>query len=307
MEFQEFAQSQSEIPSVDEVLDHTLKQMSTFMTDVGEKKAKGFISDTLAEISRMDTVAKNRFSHIPKTQEEAAKIRAIIAISGPGTYQRRKKEDKYKEYKWAENMDHNRLEYTGFLIRKLTEAKTGQRLVNDPDLFYDYIEKFAPELFYTGNAEETTDVLQSLQLDRIHMPHSKVHILGKSIQNTVDQVEQLALPQGFDLKPGEQIGFVLHSPQAVRLMRNMGAIADKNRVAQERGRVLPFPSFPFTEEGGQVRIFPLPIPSFIPDPNNPSIRVKAKEYVANEVRGLVYYTFYASPPLARETSFPYQT
>lgn len=317
---QDILNIRSELPSTNDVLVEALRQRADLFTRVGEERSRRFISQALEEIGQLELVARDRSALAPRTPQEASQVKAIIVLSAAGTYLKPVKDDRYKDFGWARGMDHERLNLAGYMMRKITEMKTGRKLTNDPELFREYTEKYGPDLLYSGRPDEIEDVLKSLQASYIHlpqkdrrqllsalelpnvyMPPERVHILKGEIDNTVHQIQQLYVPEEIGITSEDTVGLVVHTPQAVRVLRNIQSVVDANKQAYENGQQAPFPNFPFRKGGPRLKIYPLAIP------RDPDTHIKTKQYPTLEICGMIYYTFYSSPPLTAETSYPHQT
>lgn len=293
--------AESILPPMDIILTEALRQKPDFFGRVGTEKAIDFVYTVRRQMVEMQTKAHFRNEELPKTAAEANKIKAIIVISAPGTYSKSNKEDRYKHWPWSEWMDHRRIEYAAYLIRKITEMKTGESLTNNPSKFMEVISKEGPYLLYSGRPDEQDAITEALKDPKIHMPAEKVILIGgKIIDNTIDQAQRLYVPGNINLKPNDHLGFVLHSPQAVRFAYNIQAVVENNIDAIKQGIPEPFPSLPFRKGGPCLRMFPLPIPT------NPITRQPSAQYPTFEICGLINYAFYAHPRTASETPFPYQ-
>ncbi len=317
------------LPSREEITKEALRQKPDLYERIGQTNAVKFISNALQEIRELETAAQHRKFSLPTTPEEAGSIKAIMVIAAPGTYLVPRKIDRYRLWPWTEWMDHRRLEYGAYLVRKITEIKTGKKLTNNPSAFRETIAEQGPDLIYSGRYDERkmaeiglkiigkgpsedirsailalgeypeVDLARALKIKPANLPENKVHFLEGKIDNTVDSAEQLYFPESIKFHPGDQLGLVLHSPQAVRFMYNLQAVFEANKKAVELGKCLPFPNFPLTDSCPILKMFPMTIPL------DPLTKLPTKQYPTLEICGLIHYAFYANPLTAALTPFPY--
>ena len=276
-------------PTRDEVLEEALRQKPDLFEKVGKDRSLSFIDGALSRISEFDHTASRRDVNLPKTKEEAEKLKAIIVFSAPGTYLKASKEDRYKGWPWSMWMDKRRIDYAAWLVRRITEIRIGERLTNSPDLSKS-ISEHGPYLLYSGREDERKDILEALSSPSTQFPRSKVILLEGNIDNTIDQVEQLYIPPEVDIRREDSVGLVLHSPQMLRMLHNMGAVLDANREAVLKNSSVPFPNFPFSESSPRIKPFPIVSPD--------------KQNVTLEICGIIHYAFYASPPKASKEPYP---
>jgi len=223
----------------------------------------------LEEMVRLEQIALwHKRCNLPMTYEVARRIKAVIVVSGPGTWYQARKEDRYKEKAWAAWMDHARLAHGVWLIRRVTEISTGKRFQGAIDtldervqLIKDAIAKHGPYFIYTGREDERAAVKQALADPRSVIPSEKIYIIEEKIDNTVDQVKTLRLPPNLEMHSQDRVAVVAHSPQLVR----MGHMLEQYHPLSPNVGIQPFP---------------LPIP-----------KGGIPEYPEQEIRGLLYYTF----------------
>lgn len=235
----------------------------------------------LEEMVSLEQIAlQHKRCNLPMTCAVASRIKAVIVVSGPGTWYQAHKEDRYKDKVWAAWMDRKRLIHAVWIIRRITELATGRYFRSSLDSFdeqicqvRDNIAAYGPYFIYTGREDERQAVKQALRESRAIIPAEKTYIIEGKIDNTVEQVQTLVLPPNLSINPGERVAIVAHSPQLVRL----GHILERYK---------PFPS------GIEVQPFPLPIP-----------KEGMPEYPAQEIRGLLYYTFITGD--AAKEPYPY--
>lgn len=318
------------LPPLEEVLNEVLRQKPDLYEKIGETKAVNFVSTALRQIGEMETAAREAKNHLPRTAQDAEKIKAILVIAAPGTYLVPRKIDRYRLWSWTEWMDHKRLEYGAYLMRKLTEIKTGVSLTNDPQAFRETILKAGPDLLYSARFDErkmaeialkmsgkvppkeireailalgdypTEDIERALKIKPSNLPEERVHFLEGKLDNTVDSAQQLYFPDSISFLPGDKLGVVIHSPQGMRFLYNLQAVMEANQQAAISGQILPFPKFPLKENSPVLKIFPLPLPI------EPTTGYPTRQYPTLEICGLIHYAFYANPQLAAEKPYPYE-
>lgn len=288
------------LPTMDTILSAVLEQKPDFFERVGKEQGIEFVNSVRNQMVEMETVARLRRKQLPKTAEEAEKIKAIIVISAPGTYLAASKGDRYQQYPWSRWMDHRRIEYAAYLIRNITEIKTGERL-NNPQKFRESISREGPYLLYSGRPDEQDAIRAALISPHIHMPEERVILIGgEIIDNTIHQAQRLYLPKEISLQPGDQVGLVLHSAQAVRFAYTLQQAVEDNLEATFQNLPEPFPNLPFRNGVPILKMFPLPIPT------NPLTNQPSAQYPTLEICGLIHYAFYDQPKTASEKPFPYQ-
>jgi hypothetical protein len=231
----------------------------------GRETITSFVDEAWKRMMHLEDAARHPKDHLPKTQEEAASIKVLWDISGAGTYFEPKKDDPYHDKSWAEWADKKRWKYTEGIYKYLTNM-TG--------------DKTTPQVIYNGRPDEIQAVSKAFGQGLIKIPQDNVHMIdddnyqiGTAGQARSPQFKQALIDLG--LQSDDTIGIVVSGPQAVRLMH----------------MVEQFKTFP---EGVKARIFPLPTPG-----------TGLTEYHEQEVKGLVYYTFFANPPSAAKTPYPY--
>ncbi len=291
------------LPTTEQVLWFTLQERPNLFKEVGEYAARSFIEQSLELIRNLEHAALDRKNRLPKTRQEAWNIPALCIYSAPGTAEKAFKNDRYKEYPWSAWMDRNRLLYALSLTKKITETRINKK-IDTPEKFHEAVSKYGPEVLYSGRPDEQEAVERWLGTFKGGcMPKEKFHFIGGGIiDNTFDQVSKLYLPEIIDVSPGEEVGFILHSPQAARMLYMMQEVANRNHVAYLGYRPFPHPTFPFADPGKyafgpNVRVFPMP------SPRDPFTKERSRHYTALEIRGLIYYRFYANPSLAANQPF----
>lgn len=247
------------------------------------KDTEAFINNAIAIYSEMETAAQDWQRFLPQTKQDAEKLKALWVISAPGTYFKARKQDRYSDKPWAMWNDRRRINHAFGIARRVTELVSGEQLTGNWGREKELILEHGPLAVYNGTPLENADLAQAVATPWLRIPRSlaypkeKVCIINPfdRIDNVVDQVKSFRLPEDFKISEGDEIGIVIHAPQAPRLLHTLNKFS----------RVFP--------TGVRARIFPLPNPD-------------RSEYPRQELRGLVYYRFIADPPLASGLPYPYK-
>ncbi|MDD5415838.1 MAG: hypothetical protein PHE48_02410 [Candidatus Daviesbacteria bacterium] len=249
------------------------------------KPVKGFISDVIEVWSQLEIAAQNLQSQLPQNPAEAAKIKALWIISAPGTYFQASKQDRYVSKPWSRWMDRQRINYALQIGRKLAEMKLGHPISNNwADAERELTEQ-GPLVVYNGTPAENAAVLEAKKAPWFRIPEANIYPGNKilvispiaDIDNTVDQIKSFHLPPVFDINLRDEIGVVLHAPQAVRFLYMLANFQET------------------VPEGANMRVFALPTPEG-----------GFPEYPMQELRGTTYYRFIANPPIAAESPYPFK-
>lgn len=250
------------------------------LQQVSKSELTGLISSALAEIDQLEGVAKEHRHQlvegkIPIPTESLTKLKALWVLSGPGLYRQPFKQDRYKDKPWAQFMGRHRLAYGGMLMRRIAETISG-KIPTDKDVQKQLLLRHSPYLIFNGREDENLNVQTVLAEDGTIIPSEKVWLPRLPIDKTIDQVKGLTLPPELEIKSGDEIGLISHTPHLMRVSRML------NRYKQS----LPFPADTI------IRAFPLPTPSSgIP------------EYQNQEIRGLLYYVFVSNEAAAEPYPF----
>lgn len=250
------------------------------------KPVTDFISGTIGVLNQLETLAQNPHLQLPQSPEEAAKIKALWIISAPGTYSQAYKQDRYATKPWSRWMDRQRINYTLQVGRKLAEIKLGHPISSNWAETERELTEQGPLIVYNGTPAENAAVLEAKKTPWLRIPEgniypgNKIVVISpiKGIDNTIDQIKSFHLPPAFDLSPGDEIGVILHAPQAVRFLYELANFKDS--IPQE----------------ANLRIFSLPTP-----------KGGFPEYPMQELRGTTYYHFIANPPIAAESPYPFKS
>lgn len=259
------------------------KQLKTVI-DQG-KPVSEFISGAISVLNQMEAAAKN--PRFPKTKEEAERIKALWIKTAPGDYFHAEKDDRWKDKPWAKWMDRKRDNYAFQIGRQITEVLSGQKLDNNWPKAKEIIKSYGPLIIYNGRSDESHAFSEAVKIpwlripDGLMYPAEKTYVLQPTLgfdpnANMFDTIRTFKLPMGMKMQQGEEIGVIVHAPQAVRFLYALGMY-----------NVIP--------SGVNIRMFPMPTPpGGFPD------------YPLQELRGMVNYRFIADPPKLAEKAFPHK-
>lgn len=232
-----------------------------------------FTAQAIAVLNQLEEAAQH--PHLPESKEEAEKIKGLWVISAPGTYFQAKKNDRYRDKKWALWNDRQRINYAFKVGRRLAEIKMG----------HDVSHNYAPLIVYNGTPLEDAAVLEAVKTPWLRIPEGLIYPRNKvlvinpfpPIDNTMDQIRTFRLPLSFKISPGDEIGVVIHAPQAIRFLYALANISE----------VVP--------KGAEIRMLPLPTPTG-----------GYPEYPLQELRGMVNYRFISNPPIISDSPYPFK-
>lgn len=222
--------------------------------------------------------------------EDAKLVKAIWIISAPGTYFTRNKKDRYEDKEWTFWNDRRRVNHAFGIGRKLAEIKAGRKIAGNTPADLELLKEFGPLLIYNGRPDENDAITEAVKTPWLRIPEGlgypqdKVYIIypfaerfNNKDYNLLDQINSFKFPAGIQINPGDEIGIVAHAPQAIRVLYSLSAKEEKfPKGATTRMLLLP------TQRGG------------IP------------EYPTQELRGIIYYRFIASPPAVGDKPFPFK-
>lgn len=280
---EELKTSLLEPPLVDRAIQYAFNRNSSLL-DIDYEKVSTLAENAVLEMAQFEEIAVTRPLRIPETAEEAKKIKAVWDLSGAGTYLKEFQDDRFKNIPWLGWTDRRRLNYSGALVRRLTEKITGRsyevplgkKLTQEQiEGIKSDIEKFGPFLVYGATPEQNQDLEKELEEQGVVIPKSKVHITSDKIVNTIDQIKTFNLPEHMQMQQGDILALVAHAPHMVRILHMM------NRFKNH---------FP---EGMIVQPHPLPSP--------PSA---GTDYSMMEISGLLHYTLVSGD--SAEEPYPYQ-
>lgn len=230
------------------------------------------ISGALSLIDTFEEFGENTRRNLKIPPEIAKEIGLIWDFSGPGTYDEPFKEDRYKQFPWAERMDRKRLNHAVMLERAIIGAEAGNNpeereeqlrilgnLVARKRGLKDAIRKKGPYILYNGTSEENSVVEKVLLREGVVIPKEKVIIPDVNTSNTADQIKTFKWPEQVD--KGKAIALISHSPHLARIV----ALINHSK---------PFP------EGTRVYFFPVPTP-----------QEGKEQYAQMEISGLLHNIF----------------
>lgn len=231
------------------------------------------IDSCLSEMEALEAAAGSKNALRALTLEIAQNVVAIWDFSGSGNYDKPRGDDPYKDLNWAAGTDHDRLNYSAWLARKMAQLRDPNGASGSAK---ESISKFGPTIIY--NANETMNAVARDVLTRkgIIIPQEKVIIPEKGRENTVEQIKDFSLPAGLH-QSGKEIGMVSHAPHLVR-------------IAHILNKYQPVPS------DMHIRMFPMRPPGTARD---------REQYVTMEIRGILYYTYLSKLQHATEDTCDY--
>lgn len=191
--------------------------------------------------------------------EVVSNIAALWVFSGPDTYDSSYVSDRYRHFLWSKGMDRARVSCAESLYNRI-KTLTG----------------FGPHVFYNGSNEQNSILENVLASGKLNIPPYKFNIIGKNIQNTVDQVKTLILPNDI-LKKGNYIGLISHAPHLVRI----------SYILNKYKHVLSDLS---------VMFFPIP-----------TQKSGSLEYAISEIKGLLYYIYIRGNALKKPYLYNFQS
>ncbi|MFH1833010.1 MAG: hypothetical protein ABH816_02475 [Candidatus Levyibacteriota bacterium] len=227
---------------------------------------KGIISSTLKIIDTLEEFGEETAHNLTIPRAIADEIGLIWDFSGPGTYDKPFKEDRYKDLPWSKSMDQKRLSHTAVLERAIVESIKGnsfrgslENIVETKHRLKKAIGEVGPYILYNGIPEENSVVKDVLSREGVVIPADKVIIPNFKIDNTLDQVKSFEWPK--HVEKGKAIALVSHAPHLARII---GLINYFN---------------PFSK-GTKIYLFPLPTP-----------QEGREEYAKMEISGLLHNMF----------------
>jgi len=250
-----------------------------------------FISRAIGLIAQLEALAQNPESQLPKTAEEAARIKVLWIKSGPGTYFDATKDDRYNDKPWAEWMDRKRINYAFETGRQIAEVSSGQELTGQWTHDKALLREYGPWMTYFGRSDESAALAEALKTPWLRMPNGLIYPAEKSLvvhpaegfnpdMSTINVINSFRLPPGLSMKEGDEIGVVAHTPQLARFLLMLPSIENPILANLRQGGVV-------------MRMLPLPIPAG----GNP-------EYPIQDLRGITNYRFIKNPPLAADHPYP---
>ena len=264
------------------------KQLEGLMSTEGGK-VSSFLDTAIATYRLFEQAA---LQPEPKqiSSEDAKRVKAIWIISAPGTYFTRNKKDRYEDKEWTFWNDRSRINHAFEIGRKLAEIKAGRKIKGNTPQDLELLKEFGPLLIYNGRPDENDAITEAVKTPWLRIPEGlgypqdKTYIINPFTErfnnkdyNLLDQIYSFKFPADIQINPGDEIGIVAHAPQAVRVLYSLSAQKEK---------------FP---QGVTARMLLLPTP-----------KGGIPEYPIQELRGIIYYRFIASPPAVGDKPFPFK-
>lgn len=198
-----------------------LKQNAGFW-ERRQEELKLLIDQLISEIEKLEKVSIE--SHLPQSQEEARKIKAIWCLSGTGSLKKpiigTSGDIYYKDREWGQWTDRKRLLRSIEIIKKLSQISSGQSSETEQEDNQEIlIQQNGPFLIYNGLPSQVDDLYAAIKSGEVNFPAEKLFIPSGTINNTLDQVKTLDLPNSLKMTESSEIGIVTHAPHLVRVMR----------------------------------------------------------------------------------------
>lgn len=242
------------------------------------------IQQSLQECGMFEKSAEAIKRSLSLTPSLAARITALWPLSGPGTYDRPSKDDAYKDKRWADGMDRQRLNKAAMVAREIADAVTGTDVRADKGKGLSQIEmvklrikkklaEHGPYIIYNGTDVENKTVADVITRHGIVIPAEKVFIIEDGIKKTVDQVKTFQLPPDLTVGSGDVIGAITHAPHMMRFLHMLN-----------KYRTIP----------SEMQVLAIPLPSPL---------TGRQEYTEQEIRGLLYYRYLSGD--ATEEMYPH--
>lgn len=266
---------------VEKIYQAALQQNEAFKKCSTSEEMKSIIRTMLHEIEELYTVANPEIAAKALTPEIAQKIVAVWDFSGAGTYYEPTKDDAYQNVRWADNADHDRLNYSAFLARKIAELRaTGTTLHGSMETHNEriasakrFMSENGPTIIYNGREDEN-DAARRIREHNSIVPPEKFDISGTGITKTSHQIRDFKLPENLH-QPGKEIVLVSHVEQFPRILRML-----------QHYKTIPADM--------TIRLCPIATP-----------KNGREEYALWEGRGLLYYTLLSPNHEAEKKPYPH--
>lgn len=266
---------------VEKIYQAALEQHKKLAGVSSPEEIKSIIRTLLEEIDELYKVASPEKAASALTPDIAEKVVAIWDFSGAGTYYEPSKNDAYKDARWADNADRNRLNYSAFLCRKIAELRALGATLKGPieeqnerrTMAKELIATDGPTILYNGRHDEN-EAARRIRNENDIVPPRKFDISGVDITKTFQQIRDFKLPDNLH-QQGKEIVLVAHAEQFPRILRML-----------QHYKTLPADM--------TVRICPLPTPE-----NG------REEYATWEGRGLLFYMLLSKEHEAEREPYPH--
>lgn len=240
-----------------------------------------FLNRAIRLAVTLEQAAQNPQANLPQTAEKATKVKGLWVKSAHGTYLQDTKEDRFKGKPWAVGNDRQRINYSLEIARSIAEIRSGKSLTGNFAEDKEVMMEYGPYIIYAGREDENRDLrtaasnpLHYFPADRVY-PTERFYIIDGPIDNAADVIKNFRMPPTYHPQAGDEIGSVMHWPQAVRILFMLNQI--ENQFPPE----------------ATLRLFPMPVA----EGGNP-------EYLLQELRGATFYRFISKPQLA--ASWPHR-
>ena len=246
------------------------------LAKVDSQELHTLISQCLEEIKRLEKASDPKTVAENLTPEIAKNITALWDFSGPDGH------GLYHGIDWSVSLDQDRLNYTAWLERKISEqlssAEAPRGGINSVTTRQTQaralILQNGPTIIYNGSNTQNDRVRDMLDEPTI-VPKEKVFIEGEGYKTTIDQIKNFKFPPELK-KEGKEIGLISNAPHLMRIAHILGRYDS----------VLPSDMV--------LRFFPIKSP----------ISGRNK-YAEMEIKGLIYYIYISKDRDASKEPHPY--
>ncbi|MFA6423047.1 MAG: hypothetical protein WCW17_01190 [Patescibacteria group bacterium] len=143
-----------------------------------------------------------------------SRIKAIWVLAGSGTYLKPLTDSPSDRQnlgnEWYHNLDKERLNFAAEIINNISKLRDN-----------------APMLIYNGIDIQNKDLLKAARAQKFPIAKDNIFIPKGKIIRTLDQINFFNFPGNFELKKGDFLGIVSHTPHLSRVLRIMSK--HKNR------------------------------------------------------------------------------
>lgn len=268
------------VPTIDEVYEGAIAEHPELFGKC-EKELKAIVGDALSRIVELEHVANEP---LVITKEVAEDIGTVWIFSGTGSYDEPyKPEDNpaFVDLEWTGGMDRARISRGTYLVRKIAELRSGEKLERGPiadpvrlKRVREMILEHGPTIVYNGYPVENENAEELLTRAGTIIPKEKADIIGDNLKTTTDQIKSFKYPDD----PKSKDKNVLLISHAAHLAARIPHLIDKHR--------------PFAR-GALPYVSPIATPE-----------IGRREAALMETRGLIGYIF--THGVASETPYPYQ-
>lgn len=170
------------------------------------------------------------------------RIDVVWVLSGPGSWFKPAKNDRYALHPWARWMDRARIEVGVSLVRAVTAERLGY--VTAHTVSDEQIKAHGPHLFYNGRLDEVEAFWRATTEPDFGIPQTIITAVSgftcpddgwQPIETTVDNVRAFRCPTAD--QPPRRIAVVSHPPQLVRFLH----ILNRWRTTPDQSMIQLFP------------------------------------------------------------------